>query len=78
MIWSDESYFYLIGNQGTVYITRNAAEGYNEDCLKPTFLQLPICLMVWGYIIEGKKGPLVILNYLDGKGGGMTAGQYQN
>ena len=33
--------------------------------------------MVWGYIIEGRKGPLVVLEYLGGHGGGMTAKQYQ-
>jgi transposase len=78
VIWSDESYFYLGGNRGTVYVTRSAAEAYDEDCLIPTFLQSPIRLMVWGCIMEGRKGPLVILDYPGGKGGGMTAGRYQN
>ena len=34
--------------------------------------------MVWGCIMEGRKGPLVILKYSGGKGGGITAAQYQN
>lgn len=78
VIWSDESYFYIGGNRGTVYVTRSAAEAYDEDCVIPTFSQSPIRLMVWGCIMEGRKGPLVILEYPSGKGGGMTAEQYQN
>ena len=33
--------------------------------------------MVWGCIAYGKKGPLIVLEYPDGKGGGMTALCYQ-
>ncbi|KAH9954883.1 hypothetical protein BJV74DRAFT_750637, partial [Russula compacta] len=47
------------------------------DCVIPTFSQSPICLMVWGCFMEGRKGPLVMLEYPGGKGGGMTAAQYQ-
>ncbi|KAH9976934.1 hypothetical protein BJV74DRAFT_745083, partial [Russula compacta] len=71
VIWSDESYIYL----GTVYIMRSVVEAYDEDCVIPTFSQSPICLMVWGCIMEGRKGPLVTLEYPGGKGGRMTAAQ---
>jgi transposase len=33
--------------------------------------------MVWGCIMKGSKGPLVVLEYLGGKGGGMNAKRYQ-
>ncbi|KAJ3560407.1 hypothetical protein NP233_g10858 [Leucocoprinus birnbaumii] len=33
--------------------------------------------MVWGCVIDGKKGPLINLDYPGGKGGGMTLVQYQ-
>ena len=78
VIWSDESYFYLDGNRGTVYVTRSAEEAYDENCVIPTFSQSSIRLMVWGCIMEGRKGPLVILEYPGGKGGGMTAARYQD
>jgi len=52
-------------------------EVFHEDCVVPTFKQLPIWVMVWGCIMEGRKGPLVVLEYLGGCGGGMMAKQYQ-
>ena len=33
--------------------------------------------MVWGCIMKGSKGPLVVLDYPGGRGGGMTADRYQ-
>ena len=33
--------------------------------------------MIWGSIIKGRKGPLVVLEYPSGKGGGMNSTQYQ-
>ena len=76
IIWSDESYFYLNGNQGTVYVTRSTEEAYDENCVISTFSQSFIHFMVWGCIMEERKGPLVILEYLGEKGEGMTATQY--
>ncbi|KAJ3574154.1 hypothetical protein NP233_g1951 [Leucocoprinus birnbaumii] len=34
--------------------------------------------MVWGCIVDGKKGPLVVLDYPGGKGGGMTSACYRD
>jgi hypothetical protein len=33
--------------------------------------------MIWSYIGLGWKGPIVVLDYPGGKGGGMTAKRYQ-
>ena len=76
VIWSDESYVYVGDNKGSVYITQYADEEYNGGCMIPTFKQLPVHVMVWVCIADGLQGPLVILDYLGGKGGGMTADHY--
>ena len=51
-------------------------EEFDEDCLVPTFKQSLVCVMVWGCIMEGRKGPLVVLEYPGGKGGGMNTARY--
>jgi len=33
--------------------------------------------MIWACIMKGNKGPMVVLEYPGGLGGGMTADQYQ-
>ncbi len=78
VIWSDECYVYIGDNRGTVWITQTAEEEFNENCLVPSFKQSPIRVMVWGCIMEDRKGPLVVLDYPGGKGGGMTAARYQS
>lgn len=75
-IWSDECYIYLGDNRGRVYITRRADEEFNENCLVPKFKQSSVRVMVWGCIAKGKKGPLVVLEYPGGKGGGMNTERY--
>ena len=77
VIWSDECYVHVGDDRGIVWVTRAANEEYEEDCLVPTFKQSPIRVMVWGCIMEGRKGPIVVLNYPGGRGGGMTAHRYQ-
>ncbi|PPQ91969.1 hypothetical protein CVT25_004444 [Psilocybe cyanescens] len=76
IIWSDETYIYLGDDRGRVFITRRADEEFLDDCLVPTFKQSPVRVMVWRCIIEGRKGPLVILEYPGGKGGGMNMDRY--
>jgi transposase len=78
VIFSDECYIYLGDKQGRIYITRRADEVMVEECLVPTFKQSSVRVMVWGCIIEGEKGPLVVLEYPGGKGGGMNSARYQN
>lgn len=34
--------------------------------------------MVWGCIMHGQKGPLIILDYPGGRGGGMSAVRYRD
>ncbi|PPR07271.1 hypothetical protein CVT26_012431 [Gymnopilus dilepis] len=75
-IWSDECYIYLGDSRGKVYVTRLAEEEYNENCLVPKFKQSSLRVMIWGCIAKGKKGPLVVLEYPGGKGGGMNSERY--
>ena len=76
VIWSDEAYIYIGDDWGRVFITCHAGEEYLDECLVPTFKQLSVCIMVWGCIMEGRKGPLVVLEYPGGKGGGMNSKRY--
>ena len=76
VIWSDEAYIYLGDDRGRIFITQRADEEFSDECLVPTFKQSPICVMVWACIMEGRKGPLLVLEYLGGKGGGMNTTRY--
>ena len=78
IIFSDECYVYLGNKQGHIYVTRRADEELLDECLVPTFKQSSVRVMIWGCIIEGEKGPLVVLEYPEGKGGGMNSTRYQN
>ena len=60
-----------------MYVTHCADEEYDKDCLIPMFKQPAVHVMVWGCIIKGRKGPLIVLEYLGGKGGGMNSACYQ-
>ncbi|CAK5283824.1 unnamed protein product [Mycena citricolor] len=77
VIWSDECYIHMNRNSGRVWVTRTPEEVYEEGCLVPTFKQSAVCVMVWGCIAHDFKGPLIILKYPGGKGGGMSADLYQ-
>lgn len=77
VIFSDECYVCLDDTHGRIFITRWPDEEFNEDCLVPTFKQSPVCVMVWGCVMKGEKGPLVVLDYPGGKGGGMNSKRYQ-
>ncbi|KAJ7271827.1 hypothetical protein C8J57DRAFT_1507730 [Mycena rebaudengoi] len=77
VMWSDECYIQLGDNKGRIYVTRTVDEVYDEGCLVPTFKQSPIRIMVRACIANNGKGPLVVLEYPGGKGGGMTAAHYQ-
>ncbi|KAE9398640.1 hypothetical protein BT96DRAFT_749155, partial [Gymnopus androsaceus JB14] len=58
-------------------VTHRIGEELEDDCLVPAFKQSSIRVMVWGCIMKGKKGPLVVLEYPGGKEGGMNAKRYQ-
>ena len=73
VIWSDECYVHL----GRIYVTRRPSEVLLEECLVPTFKQSSVRVMVWGCILKGRKGPLIVLEYPGGRGGGMNSKRYQ-
>lgn len=76
VIWSDESYIHLDENTGRVYVTRRPDEVVNDACTIKTFKQSSIRVMIWGCFAFGIKGPLVILDYPGGRGGGMNSERY--
>ena len=78
VIWSDECYVYMGDDRGTVWVTRAPGEEFDEDCVIPTFKQSSLRVMIWACIMRGSRGPMVILDYPGGKGGGMTANRYQD
>ena len=62
IIWTDEAAFYVGGGyRGRVWVTINAEEEYNEQCLTPRFQRL-LHVMVWGAICADRIGPLVVWN----------------
>ena len=77
IIWLDECYIYLSDNCGCISVTCCPDEKHHEDCLIPTFKQSSIMIIIWAYIKKGSKGPLIALEYLGGKGGGMNLKWYQ-
>ncbi|KAF9470357.1 hypothetical protein BDN70DRAFT_761971, partial [Pholiota conissans] len=58
-------------------ITCRPDEEFLEECMVPTFKPSPICVMIWAAIMRDQKGPLVVLEYPGGKGGGMNSKRYQ-
>ena len=78
LIWSDGCYVHLDDHSGHVYVTCHADEEYNENCVIPTFKQSSMWVMVWGCIMKGRKGPLAVLEYPGGRGGGMTGQRYMS
>ncbi|GFS74319.1 transposable element Tcb1 transposase [Trichonephila clavipes] len=47
VIFSDESQFYISGNQSSAYVRRRTHEEFSPYCLKPT-VKYPTKVMVWG------------------------------
>ncbi|CAK5277234.1 unnamed protein product [Mycena citricolor] len=77
ILWSDECYIHLTESSGRIWVTRTVEEVYDQDCLVPELKDSSVRVMVWGCIAHGWKGPLVVLKYPGGPGGGMTAKRYQ-
>jgi len=77
VIWSDECYIWLDDNRSRIFVTRRADEEYLEECVVQVFKQASVCVMIWGCIMEGRKGPLVVLEYPGGRGGGMNTKRYR-
>ena len=76
VIWSDECYIFIGDTKGTVYVTRRPDEVLDDDCTIKTFSQSPIRVMIWACFAYGYKGPLVVLDYPGGPGGGMNSERY--
>lgn len=76
-IWSDECYVYLGDQRGRIYVTRRPGEEFDDDCCVPKFSQSTVRVMVWGCIMRGRKGPIIVLEYPGGRGGGMNSVRYQ-
>lgn len=76
VIWSDECYVHMDDNGGPVYVTRRPDETLDDGCTIKSFKQSNIRVMVWGCIAYDKKGPLLLLDYPGGRGGGMNSERY--
>ena len=72
IIWLDEVYICL----GDVSRTGNK-DLYDGHTIL-TFKQSSIRIMVWGCMMADRKGPLRVLEYPGGMGGGMTSERYQD
>ena len=68
----DECAFNIGGRYGKTYVTRRPGEAYIESCIEPKFQRIET-VMIWGCIMGGQKGPLVIW---DKKWGTITAQNY--
>jgi transposase len=73
---SDECYVQLDDSNGRIFVTRRPEEEYDENCVIPNFKQSSVRVMIWGCFMRGVKGPLVVLEYPGGKGGGMDTDRY--
>ena len=77
IIWSDECYIYLDNKNSHVYVTQCTDEVLLDECIVPTFKQSNIHVMIWACIMKDRRGPLIVLEYKGGKGGGMNSSRYQ-
>lgn len=77
VIYLDECYVHIGGNKGAIYITRQPHKPYIPECTVPTFSQSSVRVMVWGAIMWDRKGPLLVLDYPGGRGGGMNSIRYR-
>ena len=74
LLSSDECMVEIDG-KGQVHITHCPGEAFNENCVIPKMKQ-NIKAMIWAAVMLGKKGPIHVLEYPGGKGGGMNKAQY--
>jgi len=60
VIFSDESRFEIFHNDSHKWVWRRADEKFKKECLSPT-VKHSQGVMVWGYFIKNRVGPLVII-----------------
>lgn len=77
IIFSDEAYIVLGGSAASRYVTRRAGEEFAPGKTMPMFKQSPVKVMVWACIGLGMKGPITVIDFVGGKGGGVNASCYQ-
>lgn len=75
--FSDEAYVVLGDGKGCIWVSREPGEEFADECCVPKLPQNPIRCMVWSVVMRGKKGPLIVLEYPGGKGGGMDSTRYR-
>lgn len=77
IFFTDETYVFVSGKQTSDFVTRRRGEGYRRGKTRPTFTQPRTGVMVWACVALGRKGPITVLDFPGGKGGGMNASRYQ-
>jgi transposase len=77
IIFTDECYVWVNDKCGRIFVTRRKDERFLDECLVPAFKQSTMHIMFWGGVVEGRKAPLIVMEYPGGKGGGMNSKRYQ-
>src|SRR5215470_4066513 len=61
VIWTDEACVVLRKNSSRIRVWRKRDEQWDTTCLAPTFQSGRISVMIWGCMVHGKLGPLLVL-----------------
>jgi transposase len=61
VIWTDEASVELGKNSRDMRVWRKLDEEWDTRCLVPSFKSGRVSVMVWGCMVHGKLGPLVVL-----------------
>ena len=77
VVWSDECYIYVGDDNGRTYVTRKRGDFGREEYMVPRFQKSEVKLMIWSCIALGVKGPLIILRFPGGKGGGVNGRRFR-
>ena len=76
VIWSDECYISAGDMVGNLYVSRTTDEELDPSCTFKTWKQSNVRCMVWACIMVDDIGPIVVLHYPGGRGGGMNTTRY--
>jgi hypothetical protein len=77
IIFMDKCYVWVNDKCGCIFVTQQKDEWSLDECLVPVFKQSTVCIMFWEGVVEGRKGPLIAMEYPGGKGSGMNSKHYQ-
>lgn len=78
VFFTDEMYVIVGGSNLDDYVTWRPGKAYAPRKTKPMFTQPPTGVMIWACVALGKKGPIAVMEYPGGRGGGMNASCYQD